>query len=214
MAEQKKRTKKESKRPQEIDPADRFGILLEETKAFCCAVGLHENLMIEIAKADNDWAFVLKIEALIETGAREIVRHGLKIKLLNRVISNDALKDFVDSLPMNGRTSILKLLDAAGLPPEELGFVEAILRVRNAYAHNIRFVDVRLIDLVKQRPDKAHLLKHLSAIKKYDEAELIQMYDKDGGFFRFCILDSAMRFLFFAYHLAAKHRPPVTAPTN
>lgn len=91
MAEQKKRTKKESKRPQEIDPADRFEILPEETKAFCRAVGLHENLMIEIAKADNDWAFILKIEALIETGAKEIVRHGLKIKLLNRVISNDAL---------------------------------------------------------------------------------------------------------------------------
>jgi hypothetical protein len=214
MAEQKKRTKKESKRPQEIDPADRFGILLEETKAFCCAVGLHENLIMEIAQADNDWAFILKIEALIETGAKEILRHGLKIKLLNRVISSDALQDFVDSLPMNGRTSILKLLDAAGLPPEELGFVEAILRVRNAYAHNIRFVDVRLIDLVKQRPDRAHLLKHLSAIKHYDDATLIQMYEKDGGFFRFCILDSAMRFLFFAYHLAAKHRPPVSAPHN
>lgn len=112
---------------------------------------------------------------------------------------------------MNGRTSILKLLDASGLPPEELGFVEAILRVRNAYAHNIRFADVRLIDLVKQRPDKSHLLKHLSAIATYDEAKLIQMYEKDGGFLRFGILDSAMRFLFFAYHLAAKHWPPIAA---
>ncbi|KAF0132916.1 MAG: Uncharacterized protein FD139_3124 [Methylocystaceae bacterium] len=211
MAEQKKRIKKQSKRAQEIDHADRLRLLLEETQAFCRAVGLHENLIVEIAKADNDWAFILKIEALIETGAREIVRHGLKIKLLNRVISNDALHDFVDTLPMNGRTSILKLLDASGLPPEELGFVEAILRVRNAYAHNIRFADVSLIDLVKQRPDKAHLLKHLSAIKNYDEAKLIQMYEKDGGFLRFGILDSAMRFLFFAYHLAAKHRPPIAA---
>ncbi len=52
---------------------------------------------------------------------------------------------------MNGRTSILKLLDAAGLPPEELGFIEALLRVRNAYAHDIRFADVRLIDLIGRR---------------------------------------------------------------
>lgn len=43
MAKQEKRTKKQSKRPQEIDPADRFGLLLEETQAFCRAVGLHEN---------------------------------------------------------------------------------------------------------------------------------------------------------------------------
>ena len=55
MAEQKKRTKKQSKRAQEIDHADRFRLLLEETQAFCRAVGLHENLIVEIAKADNDW---------------------------------------------------------------------------------------------------------------------------------------------------------------
>ncbi|MCQ4188504.1 hypothetical protein [Methylocystis suflitae] len=110
--------------------------------------------------------------------------------------------------------SILKLLDAAGLPPEERGFIEALLRVRNAYAHDIRFVDVRLIDLIMQRPDKSHLLKHLSAIKTYDEADLVQMYEKDSGFLRFCILDSAMRFLFFAYHLAAKHRTPTAAASH
>jgi hypothetical protein len=211
MAGQQKGTRKTSKRAQAADHAERFRVLLEETQAFCRAVGLHESLIVEIAKADNDWAFILKIEALIETGAKEIVRHGLRIKLLSRVISSDALRNFVDALPMNGRTSILKLLNAAGLPPEELGFVEALLRVRNAYVHDIRFADVRLIDLITQRPDKSHLLKHLSAIATYDEADLVQMYEKDGGFLRFCILDSAMRFLFFAYHLAAKHRPPLAA---
>ena len=55
MADQKKRTKKQSKRAKEIDHADRFRLLLEETQAFCRAVGLHENLIVEIAKADNDW---------------------------------------------------------------------------------------------------------------------------------------------------------------
>ena len=214
MADQKKRTKKQSKRAQEIDHADRFRLLLEETQAFCRALGLHENLIVQIAKADNDWTFILKIEALIETGAKEIVRNGLRIKLLNGLIRNDSSWDFVDALPMNGRTSILKLLGAAGLPPEELGFIDALLRVRHAYAHDIRFAEVRLIDLVKRRPDKAHLLKHLSAIATYDEAELMQMYEKDNGFLRSVILDSAMRFLFFAYHLAANHRTPVAASPN
>jgi hypothetical protein len=214
MAGQPKRTKKASKSAQAADHAERFRVLLKETQAFCRAVDLHENLIVEIAEADSDWAFILKIEALVETGAKEIVRHGLRIKLLDRAISNDALCNFVDALPMNGRTSILKLLDAAGLPPEELGFVEALLRVRNAYVHDIRFLDVRLIDLITQRRDKSHLLKHLSAIKAYDEADLVQMYERDGGFLRFCILDSAMRFLFFAYHLAAKQRTPIAAASN
>lgn len=181
-----------------------LGILLEEAQKFCVAVGLHKDLILEIAKADNDWAFILKIDALLETASKEIIRHGLRLKILNRVIRNDALGDFVDSLPINARTSILKLLDAAGCPPEELGFIEATRRVRNAYAHNIKLVDVSLIELIKQRGDKAQLLKNLSAIENYDEAKLVEMYEKDGGFLRFGIVDSTMRFLFFAYHIAAK----------
>ena len=105
------------------------------------------------------------------------------------------------------RTSLLKLLEAAGCPSGELGFIEATRRVRNAYAHNIKYVDVSLIELIKQRPDKSHLLKNLSAIKNYDEADLITSYEKDRGFLRFGILDSTMRFLFFAYHIAVKRVP-------
>jgi hypothetical protein len=199
-----KKAKTRRKRAQEPETFDRFGILLEEAQKFCVAVGLHKDLILEIAKADNDWAFILKIDALLETASKEIIRHGLRLKILNRVIRNDALGDFVDSLPINGRTSILKLLDAAGCPPEELGFIEATRLVRNAYAHNIKLVDVNLIELIKQRGDKAKLLKNLSAIKNYDEGDLIGMYEKDGTFLRFCILDSTMRFLFFAYHIAVK----------
>ena len=44
----------------------------------------------------------------------------------------------------------------------------------------------------------------LSAIKNYDEADLITSYEKDRGFLRFGILDSTMRFLFFAYHITVK----------
>jgi len=117
------------------------------------------------------------------------------------------LGDFVDSLPINGKTSILKLLDAAGCPYEDLGFIEATRRVRNAYAHNIKFVDVSLIALIKQRPDKTELSKKLSAIKNFDEADLIEMYEKDHGFLLSCILDATMRVLFFAYHVAVKYTP-------
>jgi hypothetical protein len=202
-----KKAKTRRNRTHEPEAIDRFGILLEEAQKFCEAVGLHKDLILEIARANNDWAFILKIDALLETASKEIIRHGLRLKILNRVIRNDALGDFVDSLPINGRTSILKLLDIAGCPPEDLGFIEAIRRVRNAYAHNIKFVDVSLIALIKQRPDKTELLKKLSAIKIFDEANLIEMYEKDHNFLRFCILDATMRVLFFAYHVAVKFTP-------
>jgi hypothetical protein len=78
------------------------------------------------------------LDALLETASKGIIRHGLRLKILNRVITNDVLGDFVESLPLNGRTSILKLLEAAGCPPEEQGFIEATRKVRNAYA--VRFL--------------------------------------------------------------------------
>src|ERR1700733_598299 len=188
----------------QLDGAERFTILLEESEKFCEGVGLHKNLVREIIKTDSDWAFILKIDALLESAAKHIVRTGLRIKLLNRVMQNETLDEFVDSLPINGRTGILKLLDAACLPPEELAFVETIRKVRNIYAHDITFADVRLIDLVKQRNDKAQLIKYLSGIETYVEADLIAWYERDPGFLRFCVIDSTMRFLFYSYHMAVK----------
>lgn len=83
---------------------------------FCEGVGLHKDLISEILKTDSDWAFILKVDALLESAAKQILREGLRFKILNKVMRNEILDDFVDSLPMNGRTSLLKLLDAACLP--------------------------------------------------------------------------------------------------
>jgi len=177
---------------------------MEEAQKFCEGVGLHKDLIREIIKTDSDWAFVLKVDALLESATKQILRKGLRIKLMNKVIQNDTLEGFVDSLPMNGRTGLLKLLDAACLPPEELGFVETIRKVRNTYAHDIRFADVSLLELVKQRKDRTQIIKYLSAIETYVEADLVAPYENDPLFLRFCIIDSTMRFLFYAYHLAVK----------
>lgn len=199
-----KKSSRHTKPSQQLDGAERFNILLEESEKFCEGVGLHKDLIRKILKTDSDWAFILKIDALLESAAKQILRTGLRIKLLNRVIQNETLDGFVDALPMNGRIGLLKLLDAACLPPEELGFVETIRKVRNIYAHDIRFADVSLIELVKQRNDKSQLIKYLSAIETYVEADLIAQYEGDPGFLRYCVIDSTMRFLFYAYHMAVK----------
>jgi hypothetical protein len=198
------KTSQRAKPSQQLDGVERFTILLEESEKFCEGVGLHKDLIREILKTDSDWAFILKVDALLESAAKQILRTGLRIKLLNRVMQNEALDGFVDALPMNGRTGLLKLLNAARLPPEELGFVETIRKVRNIYAHDIRFADVSLIQLVKQRNEKSQMIKCLSAIETYVEADLIAQYERDPGFLRYCVIDSTMRFLFYAYHMAVK----------
>ena len=187
-------------------PEERFLILMGEAVRFCKAVGLPDNLLLMILKSESDWAFALKVDALLESAAKHILRHGLSIRLVKKHIQNELLEDFVDSLPMNGRSSLLKLLDAAGLPEEELGFMGAIRTLRNAYAHQIEYAGLQLLEVLKLRQDKSALLKHLCAIRTYDEAALIADFEKDPSFFRFLILDSTMRVLFYAYHLAVKEK--------
>jgi hypothetical protein len=182
----------------------RVNTLFEEAAKFCAAVGLHQDLMLKIYNSENDWTFILKIDALLETATKKIIKSGLKMKILNRFVGTEELGEFVDSLPMNGKTSILQLLKASGCPREDLGFIEAIRRVRNAYAHNIKLAELTLIQLVKQRRDKSDIIKNISSVKTYDEASLITSYEKDGKFMRFGILDAAMRILLYAYHIALK----------
>jgi hypothetical protein len=166
----------------------RVNTLFEEAAKFCAAVGLHQDLMLKIYNSENDWTFILKIDALLETATKEIIKSGLKMKILNRFVGTEELGEFVDSLPMNGKTSILQLLKASGCPPEDLGFIEAIRRVRNAYAHNIKLAELTLIQLVKQRRDKSDIIKNISSVETYDEASLITSYEKDGKFMRFASL--------------------------
>lgn len=186
------------------DASVRVQVLFEEAEKFCSAVGLHKEMMNEIYDAENDWTFILKIDALLETATKELIKNGLKLKILGRYVGANELADFVDGLPMNGKTSLLQLLKASGCPAEDAAFVEAVRRVRNAYAHNIKVADLSLIELIKRRPDKTQIIRNISNIKTFDEADLIASYEKDGKFLRFCILDASMRILFYAYHIALK----------
>lgn len=149
---------------------------------------------------------MLKVDALLESAAKHIIRHGLQVKLMKQTFRHGPLDDFVDTLPMNGRTSLLKLLEASGFPEDELRFIEVTRQMRNAYAHNIEYADLRITQLLKTKNDKSGLLKHLIGIKYYDEGDVPATYEKDPLFLRFCIIDSAMRVLFYAYHLTSNQK--------
>jgi hypothetical protein len=190
-------------------------VLFGTAEKFCTEQGLPKDFIYKVYKSESDWEFILKVDALLETAAKLILRNGLQIQLRLRtfedkssfvevptgVIQNEILEEFVDGLPMDGRTSLLRLLEASGLPNEDLGFIRAARQVRNGFAHDIKSVNSKLIDIIKPRPDKSNLVKLLCAIQEYDEAELIAQYEDDPSFFRFGIFDWTLRFLLYAYHI-------------
>ena len=136
-AKSKATKRKRLTRDEEV--AARVGALLEEAQKFCAAVGLHKELIHEIYSAENDWTFTLKIDALLETATKEIIKSGLKLKILNRFVGAEALGEFVDGLPMNGRTSLLHLLKASGCP-ERMGFA--------SFSIGTCAIDARVVDLM------------------------------------------------------------------
>ena len=174
-------------------PEDRTDVLLKEAHKFFEAVGLHKGLMNEIYKAKSDWEFILKIDALLEAATKEINKSALKLKIGNTFGGAEALSEFVEGLPMNGKSSLLHLLKASGCPDNDSSFIEAVRRVRNSYAHNIKLADLTLIELIKRRPDKSHVIKNICGVRNYVESDLIAQYEKDGQFFRFCLVDATMR---------------------
>jgi hypothetical protein len=170
---------------------NRFELLFEASKKFTQAMGLHDELMLEIFRAKSDWEFTIKIDAMLEAAAKAIVKTRL----------NSGSTEFVDAMPMNGRTSLLAFLKADGCPNELSGFIEAVRRLRNGFAHDIRLTDAKLVEIIKARPDKSQIIKSLCQIEEYNEAALIKDYEKDGGFLRYAIVDATLRFLIMAYDI-------------
>jgi hypothetical protein len=107
---------------------------------------------------------------------------------------------------MNGRTSLLAFLKADGCPTEVSGFIEAVRRLRNGFAHDIRLTDLKLVEIIKARPDKSQLIRSLCQVDEYDEVRLIKDYEKDGGFLRFAIVDATLRFMLTAYNVTNPER--------
>ena len=99
-----------------------LGFFLRNRKSSATRVGLRKDLIPGIIETDSDWAFILKVDGLLESAAKHIVRHGMQIQLLKQTFRNGALDDFIDSLSMNGRTSLLKLLEASALPERRFDF--------------------------------------------------------------------------------------------
>jgi len=180
---------------------NRFELLFEESKKFSAVVNLPEELILKIFRAETDWEFIIKIDALLEAAAKHVIKAHLNLAESEDDDDAHAYDGFVDALPMNGRTSLLALLMINGCPSDMTNMIESVRRLRNGFAHDIRLTDSRLIDIIKGRPDKSHLIRTLCQIDKYDEAQLIKDFENDPGFLRFSIVDATLRFLIMVYNV-------------
>jgi hypothetical protein len=120
---------------------NRLEWLFEESKKFLNAVGLHEELMLEILNAETDWEFIIKIDAMLEAAAKEMVKE--RFNLGTEDDDKDTLNGFAEALPMSGRTSLLAVLKADGAPKDMIEAIDAVRRLRNGFAHDIRLIDSR-----------------------------------------------------------------------
>ncbi|CAN5307627.1 hypothetical protein BH10PSE11_BH10PSE11_06190 [soil metagenome] len=183
---------------------NRIEDLLAEAQKFCASMGLRENLIREITWAEDDWTFILKIDALLETAAKEIIRRSLKREAESDLVVEGESRDFIDSLPINGRTSIVRLLKDANCPSDDVNFIESVRRLRNSFAHNIRSVDQSLIEVIKQHQDKSRLIKDITSSREFSEEGMIRLSEGDGYLLRFAIADATMSFLTVAYQIEPK----------
>jgi uncharacterized protein YutE (UPF0331/DUF86 family) len=178
--------------------------LLREAAECCAALRLKHDLIVSIYQSDSDWAFILKIDALIETSVKEVIKRSLKLKINDAFIGDAELEKFISNLPMNGRTSLLKLLRATNCDRDICDFIEAARNVRNAFAHNINNVETSLLTVIQNRQEWRDLLKRLSPIENYDEAEWVKMIQTEAGILRYSILHYTLVFLTLAYHVVLK----------
>jgi hypothetical protein len=179
-----------------------FKFLEGEARKCSKLLGFPKDLILPILRSNSDWEFILKVNALVDIAAKYILRHSLGIAHLDGTSQSGALIEFIDSLPVNGNSSILQLLEGAGVAQAQLNLVDSARKVRNAYAHHIKDSDRPLIELIQARPDASHLVRSLSGV--IDSRDVLAQYKRDPYYLRFDIFRQTTIFLLFAHNLTAK----------
>jgi len=64
---------------------DRFEILFKESQKFCKKVGLQKDLIPSIIKTNTDWAFILKVDSLLESAATPDITLNCSFRTASRL---------------------------------------------------------------------------------------------------------------------------------
>jgi hypothetical protein len=147
----------------------------ERLAEFERSLGLSEGFVRGLGKEGDDWTFVIKAHALIETGLTELLIHSL---------GHPELENTVVKLPISGQFSKLTLCREMGMLPdngETERFVKELGTVRNYLVHNIRRVDFSLADYFRdlRARKRDEFLKQYKALDLFfADLEFVEYGDK------------------------------------
>lgn len=124
-------------------------LLAEQTHA---VARLEENLgvpkgLFNKLKDEDDWSFIIKTQALLETALSHLIKATL---------GRDELEDFIEKLNLQGRTGKLAVVKALGLLTDShRKYLGQLAELRNNLAHKIQYVTFTLSEHLKGMNEKA-----------------------------------------------------------
>lgn len=122
--------------------------LLEAVRELECDLGLPKGFVVSLLK-ENDWSFVIKLHALMESTLNQ---------LIGEIIEPKSLISFVAKLDVSGSPrSKVRLLECAGelepeinvIDPNEIKVIREISKIRNRLVHNVEYIEFDLRTYVK-----------------------------------------------------------------
>lgn len=107
-------------------------------------IGVPEGTFHALRDDDNDWSFLIKLQAIVEAGI---------VRVVTRKIGAEELMPFVSRLAVDGTTGKLKLALILGVMDEpQAKYVRQLANIRNRFAHSIENIAGSLGAYVAARP--------------------------------------------------------------
>lgn len=104
--------------------------------------------------------FFILLACIIEAVLNETIAKGLRFMLTReKPIGGTEFSEFVERLPMLGRSGRHALAKACKMPDDLLAYVEAVFLVRNSYAHKLSNVNKTIHELVFSHLEKKKLIR-------------------------------------------------------
>jgi hypothetical protein len=184
-----------------MNPEERFNYLRERGARICQALGLKSNLVDHLESEPSDWAYIIKVDALLEMASRALVANTLRIVIAGSPTGGPRMDKFVAKLPTTGRSSLRDLLEIAGCPPDRMRFLDAIRQIRNAYAHDITCYDETMLSMILKEKNAEQLLGAISSVEPtgYDFRKHLSIAAKSPGIIRFGIMHGLLQYLGMSY---------------
>ncbi|GAB1413872.1 MAG: hypothetical protein LC110_05320 [Burkholderiales bacterium] len=124
-------------------------LLAEQTQAVARLeekLGVPKGLFNKL-KDEDDWSFIIKMQALLETALTYLIKSTL---------GRDELEDFIEKLNLQGRTGKLAVVKALSLlTNNHLKYLGQLAELRNKVAHKIQYVTFTLSEHLKGMNEKA-----------------------------------------------------------